>query len=390
MSLPKIIVGSKKNESIERFHPWVFSGAIKKADEGINEGDIVEVFSNKEKYLATGMYQNGSIAIRLLSWTKEEINEDFWLQRIENAILHRLNNGLPITKENNCMRLVFAEGDLLPGLIIDYYAGTAVMQCHSAGMHQRKDMIVKALQKVLGHQLNAVYDKSAESLHRKDIQNGYIYGKLESKIAQENGISFLIDWEEGQKTGFFVDQRENRKLLGSYAKDKKVMNTFCYTGGFSLYALQNRAREVHSIDSSERAMDLVKENLKINNLQQNHYSHTADVFEFLKNADDDFDIIILDPPAFAKHRDSTHNAMQGYKRLNVEAMRKIKRGGLLFTFSCSQVIHRRLFNDTMLAAAIIAGRKVRVMHHLAQPIDHPYSIFHPEGEYLKGLVLAID
>lgn len=388
----KVVVGSKKNEAIERFHPWVFSGAIKKIYGPANDGDIVEVYSNKEKFLALGHYQNGSITVRLFSWEQQNPDKNFWLLRLKSALDYRKTLGLLDNKNTNVFRLVFAEGDNMPGFIADYYNGTCVLQFHSIGMYLMRQLITDCLKELLGDKLTCVYDKSAETLGKsnKSIQNEFLLGNTESTIVLENNNQFKVDWINGQKTGFFIDQRDNRELVGKYAKGKKVLNTFCYTGGFSIYALQQGAEFVHSVDSSAKAMEMVDENVKLNGFTDNHTSYTSDVFDFLKDADDKYDLIILDPPAFAKHRDVMHNAVQGYKRLNTEAFRKIKKGGILFTFSCSQVIQRRMFIDTVLSAAILAGRKVRVMHHLSQPADHPFSIYHPEGEYLKGLVLHVE
>jgi 23S rRNA (cytosine1962-C5)-methyltransferase len=389
----KIIQLAKgKEHSLKRFHPWVFSGAIKKMDDTIREGDIVKVISSTNETLGIGHFQNGSISVRMLSFKDEIINQDFWNNKIKAAYEMRQNCGLLDIENLNVFRLVFAEGDALPGLIIDYYNGTAVIQAHSVGMYLCIKEIAEALKTVLGEKLKSVFDKSKESLPDEiadTVSNIYLYGTATDNIINEYNNRFKIDWETGQKTGFFIDQRENRKLLATYSKDKKVLNTFCYTGGFSVYALNAGAKEVHSVDISEKAMLLTDENVRLNNFS-NHKSFAEDVFDFLKNTQEQYDVIVLDPPAFAKSRKVSHNAVQGYKRINAMAIKKIKKGGILFTFSCSQAISRQLFYNTITAAAIEAGRNIKVMHHLSQPIDHPVNIFHPEGEYLKGLVLYIE
>ncbi|MDQ3190572.1 MAG: class I SAM-dependent rRNA methyltransferase [Bacteroidota bacterium] len=389
---PKIILNSGKDHSLKRFHPWVFSGAIKNSEE-INEGDVVEVYSSKNEYLATGHYQKGSIAVRIISFEQIEINHEFWVNKVKKAYDFRTVVNLTNNLQTNVYRLIFAEGDNLPGLIIDYYNGTAVLQAHSIGMFKARHEITKALIEVLGDKLKAVYDKSAETLPDKaalEAKNDYLYGSTSIGVVNEYDNKFKIDWESGQKTGFFIDQRENRLLLAKYVKDKAVLNTFCYTGGFSVYALNAGAKLVHSVDSSKKAMELTDINIELNEKSHAHQSFTTDVFSFLKDIDNKYDVIVLDPPAFAKSRNVTHNAVQGYKRINAEAIRKIKKGGILFTFSCSQVIQRSLFVNTVIAAAIEAGRKAKIIHHLSQPADHPVNIFHPEGEYLKGLVLYIE
>lgn len=390
---PQVILNSGKEHSLKRFHPWVFSGAIKKIEQEVKDGDLVEVYSAKNEFLATGHYQQGSIAVRILSFEKKEINHDFWVDKIKQAFNFRTLINLSDNKQTNVYRLIFAEGDNLPGLIVDYYNGTAVFQAHSVGMYLARNKITDALKEVMGSKLTAVYDKSAETLPDRaatEAKNGYLFGSSTSGQVIENNNKFKIDWEGGQKTGFFVDQRDSRKLLADYVKNKTVLNTFCYTGGFSVYALNGGAKMVHSVDSSKKAMELTDLNVSSNEKSSNHESFTADVFSFLKDIDDKYDVIILDPPAFAKSRHVTHNAVQGYKRINMEAMKKIKKGGILFTFSCSQVISRPLFTNTVIAAAIEAGRTAKIIHHLSQPADHPINIFHPEGEYLKGLVLYIE
>ena len=392
---PKIILGSGKDQSLKRFHPWVFSGAIKKTEGQIDEGDIVEVYSNKNDFLGMGHYQKGSIAVRIFSFLKLEPDFDFWKEKISNAYFYRKTIGMTENPHTNMYRLIFAEGDHFPGLIIDIYKDTAVMQAHSIGMHRHKDIFTQALKDVLGEKLKAVYDKSSETLPKREginYQDAYLWGhpSREHQVL-ENGHHFYINWKEGQKTGFFIDQRENRKLFGSYSESRSVLNTFCYSGAFSVYALKSGALNVDSVDSSRRAIELTEKNIVLNDIPpEKHNSYVSDVFDFLKNAEKKYDLIVLDPPAFAKHHDSKHQAVMGYKRLNAEAMRIIKTGGILFTFSCSQAVDRYLFNNTITAAAILSGRKIRVLHQLAQPADHPVNIFHPEGEYLKGLVLMVE
>ncbi len=388
----RVILSSGKDQSPRRFHPWIFSGAIKKIKGPVQEGDIVDVYSNQEEYLGTGHIQDGSIAVRLFSFEAIDPKIDFWKQKIQKAYDYRKNIGLAGNNNTNCFRLIYAEGDGMPGLIVDFYNGVAVLQAHSIGFHIQRQEIANALKEVMGDKLKAVYDKSSESLHRdgKDYPNSYLIGEStgDGEII-ENGNKFYVDWEGGQKTGFFIDQRENRELVAKYSKGKKVANTFCYTGGFSVYAANAGASEVHSVDSSKKAMALTDRNIELNGIK-NHTSFAMDTFDFLEGKENEYDVIILDPPAFAKHMSAKHNAVMGYKRLNAEALKIIRPGGILFTFSCSQVVDRRLFYDTIMSAAIVAKRNVRVMHHLTQPADHPVNIFHPEGEYLKGLVLYVE
>jgi len=391
----KIILSSGKDQSLRRFHPWVFSGAIKKIKGEARDGDIVEVYDNKDEFLGMGHYQDSSIAIRIFSFKQEDPDKKFWNGKIQSAYNFRTSIGLTNNDHTNCYRLIFAEGDGMPGLIIDYYNGTCVMQCHSIGMHRNKNEIVEALKAVFEDKLIAVYDKSSETLPKKyaeSVKNEYLFGKGadENHFAKENDLNFWVDWKNGQKTGFFIDQRENRQILTRYSKGKNVLNSFCYTGAFSVYALSAGANEVHSVDSSKRAIELAEKNVKLNSFSGKHKSFAVDVFDFLKDKQNVYDVMILDPPAFAKHFDVRHNAVMGYKRLNTEALKQIKSGGILFTFSCSQVIDRSLFEKTIHSAAIIAGRNVRVLHHLSQSPDHPVNIFHPEGEYLKGLVLFVE
>lgn len=391
-----IILRPKKDESLKRFHPWVFSGAIARIPQGIEEGDIVQVFSANGEFLGVGHYQIGSISVRILSFADETIDMDFYIRRISSAYKMRMELGLQHAG-NNTFRLVHGEGDNLPGLIIDIYGKTAVVQAHSVGMDTDKDKIVNALQHVLGKErLENIFYKSEGTLPFKagiETGNDYLLGGQNiDSVALENGLKFNIDWLRGQKTGFFVDQRENRRLLEKYAAGKNVLNMFCYTGGFSVYALRGDARLVHSVDSSSKAVSLTDENVKLNfGNEPRHTSFSEDAFKFLKeSATDTYDIIILDPPAFAKHRGAIANALQGYKRLNLAALEKIKREGILFTFSCSQAISREQFRLAVFSAAAISGRKVRILHQLTQPADHPINIYHPEGEYLKGLVLFVE
>ncbi|MDQ3393993.1 MAG: class I SAM-dependent rRNA methyltransferase [Bacteroidota bacterium] len=393
-NFPKISLATGKDHSLKRFHPWVFSGAIKKIHGEVSEGDIVEVYSNKDEFLGMGHYGTGSIAVRVFSFSKINPDYEFWKSKIKAAYEVRKSLGLLEDGSTNVYRLIYAEGDGLPGLIIDIYDTTAVIQAHSIGMHNIKDHIVEALKEVLGDQLKAIFDKSEETLPRQatqNIKNGYLWGSSdESGVALENGHTFFVDWEGGQKTGFFIDQRENRELLARYAPGRRVLNTFCYTGGFSIYALNAGAEIVHSVDSSKKAITLTDKNVALNKNPERHQSFAVDTFDFFKSAATDYDLIVLDPPAFAKHHNVRHNAVMGYKRLNAEAMKKIAPGGILFTFSCSQVVDSKLFQSTVMAAAIEAGRNIRIMHHLSHPADHPINIFHPEGEYLKGLVLFVD
>lgn len=390
MNYKKIVLHKGKEQSLLRKHPWVFSGAIKIKD-AVSEGDVVEVYSADNKFLGIGHYTNSSISVRLVSFTKVELNDGFWFDKINNAYQYRKQLNI-LNNTTNVCRLVFGEGDGLPGLILDYYNGHVVFQAHSIAMHQNREHIVKALQKTLGATLKSVYDKSSESLPKQygaGVQNAYLFGKGQRVEVVENNCKFIVDWEKGQKTGFFVDQRENRLLLSKYSKDKKVLNTFSYTGGFSVYAALAGATIVHSVDSSVPAIELCKENAVLNNIT-NHEGFAVDTFEFLKDRDGVYDVIVLDPPAFAKSRDVKHNAVKGYIKLNALALKTIKPGGILFTFSCSGVIDKFLFYNSINAAAIEAGRNVRLLHYLYQPADHPVIPFFPEGEYLKGMVLWVE
>ncbi len=394
MELSKIILKSGKDISLLRRHPWIFSGAIKKIKGNLNEGDLVEVYDNKDVFLAVGHYQIGSIAVRVLSFINETIDASFWQRKIENALKLRLTFDLLKEKKNNIFRLIHAEGDELPGLIIDYYAGTAVVQMHSVGMYMAKNEIVEALKNVLGDKLQAVYEKSKATLPFKaDIEpeDGYCWGTKQDVEMLEYGNKFLVDWEGGQKTGFFIDQRENRKLVEYYSKDRNVLNMFGFTGGFSVYAMNGGANLVHSVDSSKPAIELTNKNIALNfDDTSRHESFAVDAFDYLNDIDQKYDLIILDPPAFAKHNKVLHNALQGYKKLNAKAIQQIKPGGILFTFSCSQVVSKENFRKSVFVAAANTGRTVRILHQLTQPIDHPVNIYHPESEYLKGLVLYIE
>jgi 23S rRNA (cytosine1962-C5)-methyltransferase len=395
--LPVIILNAGKEQSSLRFHPWIFSGAIKSKSRELEEGEAVEVHDGKGNVIGIGHYQIGSIAVRLFSFRKADIDGKFWKNKLVRAYNLRKKLGLTDNPHTNAYRLLFGEGDGMPGLIIDYYNGTAVMQSHSIGMYLIREQLCEALCEIYGDQLKAIYDKSEETLpHLAKIKavNRCLWGKTESTEVFENGNRFFVDWEGGQKTGFFIDQRESRELVSRYSVGKTVLNTFCYSGGFSIYALAAAAHTVHSVDSSKKAIELTDRNVELNRDRfpetAIHQSYAEDVFDFLKGKDKVYDLIILDPPAFAKHQNVKHNAVQGYKRLNLEALKQIKPGGILFTFSCSQVIDRSLFRGAVMAAAIESGRSVRILHQLSQPADHPVSIFHPEGEYLKGLILYVE
>lgn len=380
-----------KVDSILRRHPWIFSGAIQSNTDELKDGETVTVEDHKGNFLARGHFQHATIAVRVLSFEDTEIDESFFIKAIENAVQLRKNLNL-LTETNTICRLVHGEGDSLPGLIVDFYQGVAVVQCHSIGMFTSIPAIVEGLKKAFGAGLTAIYSKSSDTLpNRADVVDEYVYGTCETPhLALEHGVKLHIDWVTGQKTGFFIDQRENRNLLGKYSHGKKVLNTFCYSGGFSLLAIKNGATLVHSLDSSKKAIQLTEENVTLNDFQEKHESIVADAMEYMKDLPEDYDIIVLDPPAFAKHREKRHKAIQGYKRLNAHAIRQIKPGGLIFTFSCSQVVDKSMFTNTIIAAAIEAGRNVRIIEQLHQPADHPINAFHPEGEYLKGLVIQVD
>lgn len=394
MSYKRIYLSPKKEESLKRFHPWVFSGAINRAEGNLEEGNIVEVYDSNNNFIALGHCQIGSIAVRILSFEKELINKDFWIKRIASAYSLRQKLGL-INPHNNTFRLVHGEGDFLPGLIVDVYGNTAVIQAHSPGMHIHRKEIAEALQEVLSGVITNIYYKSEDTLPFKadlEAENEYLYGGTDgAKTVLENDMKFHVDWEKGQKTGFFVDQRDNRSLLEKYSQGKKVLNMFCYTGGFSCYALRGGAELVHSVDSSAKAISLTDENVALNFANETrHQSFSEDAFKFLKNMEQEYDLIVLDPPAFAKHRKVLNNALQGYRKLNAVAFNKIKPGGIIFTFSCSQAVSKENFRLSVFSAAAQSGRKVKILHQLTQPADHPISIYHPEGEYLKGLVLEVE
>ena len=383
-----------KEESLKRFHPWIFSGAIQKADGGLEEGEVVRVITSEGDFIAVGHYQIGSIAVRVLSFSDVDIDDMFWQSRLESAFQMRRSIGIVDDPHNNTYRLVHGEGDNIPGLVIDIYGNTAVMQAHSVGIHQERMAIAKALVEVAGDRIANVYYKSETTLPYKaelGQEDGFIIGGSDDNLAMENGLKFHVDWLKGQKTGFFVDQRENRSLLERFAKGKKVLNMFCYTGGFSFYAMRGGAELVHSVDSSAKAIELTTRNVDMNFPgDTRHEAFCEDAFKYLDRMGDRYDLVILDPPAFAKHRGALHNALKGYTRLNTKAFEKIQKGGILFTFSCSQVVTKDNFRNAVFTAAAIAGRKVRILHQLHQPADHPINIFHPEGEYLKGLVLYVE
>lgn len=394
MSYKKVYLKAGKEESLKRFHPWVFSGAIARIEGEPEEGEIVDVYTSKKEFIACGHFQIGSIAVRVLTFCQEEINRDFWKRRLEVALDLRRSLNLVDNPENNTYRLVHGEGDNLPGLIIDVYGQTAVMQAHSAGMHVYRMEIAEALSEVMGDIVQHIYYKSETTLPFKaDLgpENGFIKGGSPENVALENGLKFHVDWLKGQKTGFFVDQRENRHLLERYSKGRNVLNMFCYTGGFSFYAMRGGANLVHSVDSSAKAIDLTNQNVELNFPgDERHQAFAEDAFKYLDRMGDQYDLIILDPPAFAKHRDALRNALRGYSKLNAKAFEKIKPGGILFTFSCSQVVDKKDFRNAVFTAAAQSGRSVRILHQLTQPGDHPVNIYHPEGEYLKGLVLYVE
>lgn len=391
--LKKVYLRRGKEESLKRFHPWVFSGAIERMDDGIEEGDIVDVITHYGDFIARGHFQRGSIMVRILTFDDEPIDDGYWQQRLSVAsdVRKKMNFGT----QTDAYRLVHGEGDCLPGLIIDIYGKTAVMQAHSIGMHVCRKEIGKALMAVLSDKIENVYYKSEMTLpFKEEVVNGFLYGETKDDIAIENGLKFHVDWLRGQKTGFFVDQRENRALLEKYSAGRRVLNMFCYTGGFSFYAMRGGAEVVHSVDSSEKAIALTNSNVELNFPNDTrHKAFCEDAFKFLSNIPGNqspYDLIILDPPAFAKHRGALHNALKGYTRLNAKAMEKIAPGGILFTFSCSQVVTKDNFRNAIFTAAAQSGRKIRILHQLHQPADHPINIYHPEGEYLKGLVLYIE
>jgi 23S rRNA (cytosine1962-C5)-methyltransferase len=390
----RVILKSGKEQSLQRFHPWIFSGAIQEIVGRVEEGDVVEVVSSKKEFLAMGHVQVGSIAVRIFSFDKVEPDFNFWKGKLDRALDVRKKLGLVDNSDTNVYRLVHGEGDGMPGLIVDFYNGTAVMQAHSAGMYVIRETIAKALKEVMGDRLVAVYDKSEKTVPFKadlEPKDGYLLGESKVFEVQEHGNRFNVDWVEGQKTGFFVDQRENRRLVQEYSKDRSVLNMFCYSGGFSFYAMRGGAKMVHSVDSSAKAIDLTNENVKLNFPgDTRHEAFVADCFDYMDKNKDKYDLIILDPPAFAKHRGALSQALKGYKRLNLKAFQQIASGGILFTFSCSQVVTKDKFREAVFSAAAISGRKVRILNQLVQPADHPVDMYHPEGEYLKGLVLYVE
>ncbi len=393
MEYKRVFLKKGKEESLKRFHPWIFSGAIAKMDNGVEEGDIVAVYSYSGEFIAVGHFQIGSITVRILDFAQRNIDADFFFDRLQKAFELRKSIGL-IRPDNNAFRLVHGEGDFLPGLVVDIYDRTAVVQAHSPGMHFARNIIADALLRIADGLVKNVYYKSETTLPYKaqlDPQNDYIVGGFETNIAMENGLKFHVDWLKGQKTGFFVDQRDNRSLLEHYANGRSVLNMFCYTGGFSFYAMRGHAKLVHSVDSSAKAIQLTNENVELNFPgDPRHQAFAEDAFKFLNNMDNKYDLIILDPPAFAKHKSALKNALIGYRKLNAKAFEKILPGGILFTFSCSQAVSKEQFRLAVFSAAAMSGRRVRILHQLTQPSDHPINIYHPEGEYLKGLVLYVE
>ena len=394
MNYKKVYLKPGKEESLRRFHPWIFSGAIHHIEGEPEEGEVVSVYTSKKEFVAVGHFQVGSIAVRVLSFHDEAIDYAFWRRKLQTAYDLRRAIGIAGRADNNTYRLVHGEGDNLPGLVIDIYANTAVMQAHSVGMHVSRMAIADALSDVMGDVVRNVYYKSETTLPYKaelEAENGFIKGGSTDNVAMEYGLKFHVDWLKGQKTGFFVDQRENRALLEKYAKGRNVLNMFCYTGGFSFYAMRGGANLVHSVDSSAKAIDLTNENVALNFPgDSRHEAFAEDAFKYLDRMGDQYDLIILDPPAFAKHKDALRNALQGYRKLNAKAFEKIRPGGILFTFSCSQVVTKDNFRTAVFTAAAMSGRSVRILHQLTQPADHPVNIYHPEGEYLKGLVLYVE
>lgn len=397
MNYTKVILRKGKEESLARRHPWLFSGAIDRIEGETEEGDVVDIYTSRGDFAARGHIQIGSITVRILTFDKDEaIDQTWWNARVGDAFRVRKSLGLADSTATTCYRLIHGEGDNLPGLVVDIYGTVAVVQCHSVGMYLSREMIAEAIRATYGEHIGAIYDKSSQTVPFNaglDAQDGYLWGSREAESpVMENGKRFLVNWEHGQKTGFFIDQRMNRELVEKYSQGRTVLNTFSYTGGFSVYALSGGAVRVDSVDSSQRAVELAAENSLVNfGSSAPHRTLAQDAFEFLREMPkDEYDLIILDPPAFAKHHKVLGNATQGYKRLNVAAFSKIKSGGILFTFSCSQAVSKELFRTTVFSAAAISGRKVRILHQLTQPADHPVNIYHPEGEYLKGLVLYVE
>ena len=395
MSYKRVFLNPHKEESLKRFHRWVFSGAIQRIDGVPEEGEIVEVYDSQGKFLAVGHCQIGSIAVRILSFRQETINLDFWKKRFESAYALRRQLGLTNRPDNNVFRLVHGEGDYLPGLIVDIYGNTAVVQAHSPGMHIARKELAAALKELPDNLIQTIYYKSEGTLPFKadlEAEDGYLYGGITvPEFIVENGLKFKVDWIKGQKTGFFVDQRDNRSLVEKYAEGRNVLNLFCYTGGFSAYAMRGKAKLIHSVDSSSKAIDLTKENIDLNFPNDSrHQAFTDDAFRYLEKTDVPYDLIVLDPPAFAKHRKVLKNALQGYKKLNALALKKIQSQGIIFTFSCSQIVSKDEFRLAVFSAAAQAGRNVKILHQLTQQSDHPINIYHPESEYFKGLILFVE
>lgn len=390
----KVYLRKGKEQSLDRFHPWVFSGAIAHVDDGVDEGEVVNVFSSDGRFIAVGHYQIGSISVRVLSFDDCDIDSKFWSASLKGALEMRITLGLADRSAGDTYRLVHGEGDFLPGLVIDVYGKTAVMQAHSVGMHMMRNDIARELMAVMGGRIDNIYYKSETTLPFKaelGQEDGFICGGSADNVAVENGLKFYVDWLKGQKTGFFIDQRDNRSLLEHYSAGRNVLNMFCYTGGFSVYAMRGGAASVHSVDSSAKAIELTEKNVELNfPSHERHAAYCEDAFKYLDKVADKYNLIILDPPAFAKHRGALHNALKGYTRLNAKALEKIQPGGILFTFSCSQVVTKDNFRNAVFTAATVARRKVRILHQLHQPADHPINIYHPEGEYLKGLVLYVE
>ncbi|MCL1609985.1 class I SAM-dependent rRNA methyltransferase [Marseilla massiliensis] len=390
----KVYLRKGKEQSLDRFHPWVFSGAIAHVDDGVDEGEVVNVFSSDGSFIAVGHYQIGSISVRVLSFDDCDIDSKFWSASLKGALEMRIALGLADSSAGDTYRLVHGEGDFLPGLVIDVYGKTAVMQAHSVGMHMMRNDIARELMAVMGGRIDNIYYKSETTLPFKaelGQEDGFICGGSADNVAVENGLKFYVDWLKGQKTGFFIDQRDNRSLLEHYSAGRNVLNMFCYTGGFSVYAMRGGAASVHSVDSSAKAIELTEKNVELNfPSHERHAAYCEDAFKYLDKVADKYNLIILDPPAFAKHRGALHNALKGYTRLNAKALEKIQPGGILFTFSCSQVVTKDNFRNAVFTAATVARRKVRILHQLHQPADHPINIYHPEGEYLKGLVLYVE
>lgn len=390
----KVYLRKGKEQSLDRFHPWVFSGAIAHVDDGVDEGEVVNVFSSDGRFIAVGHYQIGSISVRVLSFDDCDIDSKFWSASLKGALEMRIALGLADSSAGDTYRLVHGEGDFLPGLVIDVYGKTSVMQAHSVGMHMMRNDIARELMAVMGGRIDNIYYKSETTLPFKaelGQEDGFICGGSADNVAVENGLKFYVDWLKGQKTGFFIDQRDNRSLLEHYSAGRNVLNMFCYTGGFSVYAMRGGAASVHSVDSSAKAIELTEKNVELNfPSHERHAAYCEDAFKYLDKVADKYNLIILDPPAFAKHRGALHNALKGYTRLNAKALEKIQPGGILFTFSCSQVVTKDNFRNAVFTAATVARRKVRILHQLHQPADHPINIYHPEGEYLKGLVLYVE